>query len=57
MVKAAFSRASRSGFHHFLASAFPVNHEREARFDFLGGLMVVSLSAAAVFLMRFLLVD
>jgi hypothetical protein len=57
MLKAVSGRASRSGFHHFLTSVFPVNHAREVRFDLLGGVMVVSLSVVVVFLVRFLLVN
>jgi hypothetical protein len=56
MVKAVFGRASRSGFHHFLTSVFHLNHSPEVRFDFLGGVMVVSLSVGVVFLMRLFLV-
>ena len=55
MVKAVFGRSNRSGFHHFLTSAFPMNHVRTARFDFLGGVMVASMSMGMVFLMRLLL--
>jgi hypothetical protein len=53
--KAIFGGASRSGFHHFLTSAFPMNRTSEARFDFLGGVMVTSLSMGMVLLMRLLL--
>ena len=55
MVKAVFGRTSRSGFHCFLTSVFPMNPALEARFDFLGGIMVVGLSFGLVFLMRLLL--
>jgi hypothetical protein len=55
MVKAVFGRASRSGFHHFLTSVLFMNRTPEARFDFLGGAMVVSLSMGMVLLMRLLL--
>jgi hypothetical protein len=55
LVKKVSGRASRSGFHHLLTSVFPMNHTPEARFDFPGGVMVVSLSVGVVFLMRLLL--
>jgi hypothetical protein len=57
MVKAVFGRSSRSGFHYFLTSVFPMNDAPTARFDFLGGVMVVSLTVGVVLLMRFLLVN
>jgi hypothetical protein len=55
MVKTVFGRASRSGFHYFLTSVFPMNRTPEARFDFLGGVMVISLSMGVVLLMRLFL--
>ena len=54
-MKVVFGRADRSGFHYFLTSVFPMNHTTEARFDFLGGVMVVSLSVGVMLLMRLLL--
>jgi hypothetical protein len=55
MVKAVFGNTNRSGFHFFLASAFPKNRTPEAGFDFLGGAIVVSLTVVVVLLMRLLL--
>ena len=55
MVKAVFGKADRSGFHYFLTSVLFMNHTPAARFDFLGGVMVVSLSMGVVILMRLLL--
>lgn len=57
MAKADSGGASRSGFHHVLTSAFPMDHAPATRFDFLGGVAVISLSVGVVFLMRLLLVD
>jgi hypothetical protein len=55
MVEAVFGKTNRSGFHHFLASAFPMNHAPTAKFDFWGGVMVASLSMGMLFMMRLLL--
>jgi hypothetical protein len=55
MVKAVFGKASRSGFHHYLTSVFPMNRTPKAGFDVLGSVIVVSLSVGTVFLMRLLL--
>ena len=57
MMKAVFGKASRSGFHHFVISALPVSRSPEAGFDLLGGVMVVSVSAGVMFLMRLLLAN
>jgi hypothetical protein len=55
MVKAVFGRPSRSGFHHFLTSVFPMYRTSEAGFDVLGSVIVVSASLGVVFMMRLLL--
>jgi hypothetical protein len=55
LVKKVPGRANRSGFNQFLTPAFPRNHKPAARFDFPGGVMVVSLFVGVVFLMRLLL--
>jgi hypothetical protein len=55
MVKSVSGRVNRSGFHHFLTAVFPMNHLPEAKSDFLGVVMVVSMSVGTVFLMRILL--
>ena len=54
-MKAAFGRANRSGFHHFVTPVLPGNQILEAGFDVLGGVLVVILSAGVVFLMRLIL--
>jgi hypothetical protein len=54
ILKAVFGKPNRSGFHYFLTSVFHTNHTSVARFDFLGGVMVVSLLMGVVFMMRFL---
>jgi hypothetical protein len=55
MAKAVFGGASRSGFHHFLTLVFHTNHTPETRFDFLGGVVVFSLTMGMVLFMRLLL--
>jgi hypothetical protein len=54
-MKAVFGKADRSSFHYFVTSLLPMNHTPEAGFDFLGGVIVVSLSVGVVLLMRLLL--
>jgi hypothetical protein len=54
-MKAVFGKADRSGFHYFVTPVLPMNRTPEAGFDFLGGVMVVSLSMGVVLLMRLLL--
>jgi hypothetical protein len=55
LMKAVFGKADRSGFHYFVTPAPPMNCTPEAGFDFLGGVIVVSLSVGVVLLMRLLL--
>jgi len=57
LMKAVFGNANRSGFHYFLTSALPVRRAPEAGFDVLGVVMVVSLSAGVVLLMRLILIN
>lgn len=57
LMKAVFGKANRSGFHYFVTPVLPTNRTTEAGFDFLGGVIVVSLSVGVVSLMRFLLVN
>ena len=55
MVKAVFGKPNRSGFHYFVTPVLPMNRKSEAGFDFLGGVIVVSLSVGVMLLMRLLL--
>jgi hypothetical protein len=57
LMKVVFDKANRSGFHYFLTSVLPVGRAPEAGFDVLGVVMVVSLSAGVVLLMRLLLAN
>jgi hypothetical protein len=54
-MNAVFGKADRSRFHYFVTPVLPTNRTSEAGFDFLGGVMVVSLSVGVVLLMRLLL--
>jgi hypothetical protein len=54
-MKAVFGKANRSGFYYFATPVLPVNRIPEAGFEFLGGVIVVSLSVGVVLLMRLLL--
>jgi hypothetical protein len=55
LMKAVFGKADRSRFHYFVIPVLPINRTPEAGFDFLGGVIVVSLSVGVVLLMRLLL--
>jgi hypothetical protein len=55
LMKAVFGNADRSRFHYFVTPVLPINRTPEAGFDFLGGVIVVSLSVGVVLLMRLLL--
>jgi hypothetical protein len=57
MVKAVIGRASRNGFYYFVTPVPPLNRTPEAGFDFLGGIIVVSLSVGVVLLMRLVLAN
>jgi len=57
VTKTVFGKAHRSGFHYFVTTVLPVNRTREAGFDVLGGIMVISLSAGVVLLMRLILAN
>jgi hypothetical protein len=57
MTKAVFGQANRSGFLYCVTPVLPRHRTSEAGFDVLGGVMVVSLSAIAVLLMRLLLAN
>jgi hypothetical protein len=56
-MKAVFGKADRSGFHYFVTPGLPMNRTPEAGFDFLGGVIVASLSVGVVLLMRLLLAN
>jgi len=57
LMKTVFGKADRSGFYHFVMPVCPRNRTPEAGFDVLGTIMVVSLSAGVVFLMRLILTN
>jgi hypothetical protein len=52
MTKAVFSKVHRSELHHLMTPVFPQNYTLEAGFDVLGVMIVISLSAAVMLLMR-----
>lgn len=58
-TKAVFGKANRSDFYYFLISKLPVKcgSRRETGFDFLGAIIVVSLLAGLVILMRCMLAN
>ena len=57
MTKAMFGQVYRSDFYHFVTPVLPRNRAPETGFDVLGGVMIVSLSAGVVFLMRLILAN
>ena len=57
MTKTVFGKANRSGFHHLVTPVHLMNRTPEVGFDVLGGVIIVSLSMAVVFLMRLILVN
>jgi hypothetical protein len=57
MLKTSFGKAARSGCHNFLTLTLPFTRTPEAGFDILGGVMVVSLSAGIVLMMRLILAN
>ena len=56
-MKSVLSKARRSGFHYLVTSVFRTSRTPEAGFDVLGGVMVISLSAGVVLLMRLILAN
>lgn len=58
-TKTAFGKANRSDFYYFLISNLPIRcgSHKETGFDFLGAIIVISISAALVVLMRLLLAN
>ena len=57
MTKAVFGKADRSDFLYFVNPVLPRNRTPEAGFDVLGAVMVVSLSAGIMLLMRLILAN
>jgi hypothetical protein len=58
-MKTALGRVNRSGFYYSALSNLPVRKvsESETGFDLLGGMTVISLSAGALILVRFILTN
>jgi hypothetical protein len=57
LMKTVFTRANRSGFHTLVA---PVRHRHQApvaKFDALGGGIIVGLSTGTIFLIRLILTN
>ena len=52
LMRAVFGSANRSCFHYVVTPIRPMDRASEAGFDVLGGVLVVSLSAGVVLLMR-----
>jgi hypothetical protein len=57
LTKAVFGKANRSRYYYFVTPVCPRNRTPEAGFDVLGTIMVVSLSAGVVLLMRLILAN
>jgi hypothetical protein len=57
VIKPGFDEEGRSGLHHFITSALPFAAKADVRFEIMGGVMVVSLAAVTLLLMRLLLAD
>jgi len=57
MMKPGFAKEARSGLHQFITNKLPFGPAPDARFEFMGGVIVVGLSAVMLFLMRFLVAD
>ena len=57
MMKLGFGKETRSGLHQFITATLPFVPAPDARFEIMGGLIVVGLSALMLFLMRFLVAD
>ena len=57
MMKPGFGKVTRSGLHRFITATIPFAPSPDARFEIVGGLMVVSLSTFLMALMRLLLAD
>jgi hypothetical protein len=54
-MKTVFDRVNRSGVYYLISTLAPINLKRKAKFDALGGVMVVALVAGLVAVMRLIL--
>jgi hypothetical protein len=54
-IRVNFGRAGRSGFHHIVAPVRHVHHPPEARYDALGGAIVIGLSIGVIILIHLIL--
>jgi hypothetical protein len=57
MIKTVYGRANRSGFHNLVCPIRHMPHAPEAKFDAVGGWIIIGLSAGMILLMRLILVD
>ena len=57
MMKPGLGKEARSVLHRFIIAALPFAPPPNARFEIVGGVMVVSLSIVTMVLMRLLLAD
>ncbi|HEY5041482.1 MAG TPA: hypothetical protein VIK53_05710 [Verrucomicrobiae bacterium] len=55
MKRSDFGRSCRSGFHHVITPAPVIKHIVGAKFDNVGGVIVIGLSGGILILMRLLL--
>ena len=55
LKRTVFRKANRSGFHHLVCPVRHAHHMPEAKFDALGGGIIVSLSVGTVLLVRLIL--
>ena len=55
LKKTVCRKTSRSGFHHLVGPVRHGHHTPEAKFDAVGGGIIVSLSVGTVLLMRLIL--
>ena len=56
-IKAAFDKMNRSGFYCLMTPVLPVKRKPETLFDFLGTVLVVSLSVMIIFMVRMILAN
>ena len=57
IIKTSFAKVTRSVLHRLVLVALPFVPEPDARFEIMGGIMVVGLATTMLVLMRFLLAD
>jgi hypothetical protein len=55
MIKTVCSSASRSGFHNLVCPVRHAHHAPEAKFDAVGGGIIIGLSVGTVLLIRLIL--